>query len=147
MPTLTTHTVLQQSLQPATLLINFSTHITDQANYDTLRSSTPMLSDTSLGHPISLTHLDLDLDAPTVHAMHPHSHPEHHQFSSISDSRVTVTYATPLDSAPGSVPEVSPDQSREHYTSTSPQGRGGDHGGHAEASTTPRAPDNTPRYE
>ena len=36
---------------------------------------------------------------------------------------------------------------REHYTSTSPQGSGGGYGGHAEASTTPREPDNTTRYE
>ena len=47
----------QQSLQPVTLIINLSTHITDQANYDTLQSPTPALSDTSRGHPISLTHL------------------------------------------------------------------------------------------
>ena len=63
------------------------------------------------------------------------------------DSLLQLYDATPLDSSPGSVPEVSPDQSREHYTSTSPQDRGRDHGGHAEASTTPREPDNTPRYE
>ena len=129
----------QQSLQPATLIINLSTHITDQAHYDTLRSPTPALSDTSRSQPISVTHLEIDLDAPSVHAMRPHSTPEHHQFNSISDSRLTVTNATPLDSAPGSVPEVSPDQSRKKYTSTSPHGRGGGHGGHAEASTAPVA--------
>ena len=65
---------------------------------------------------------------------------------------MTVTYdrddGSPfLRSAPESVPDVSPDQSQPNCTSTSPQGRGGDHGGHAEASTTPREPDNTSRYE
>ena len=104
---------------------------------------------THMVSPIFVTHLGTDFDAPSVHAMRPHSTPEHHQFNSILNSRLTVTNATPqsLDSAPGSVPEVSPDQSRKKYTSTSPHGRGGDHGGHAEASFAPREPDNTTRYE
>jgi hypothetical protein len=81
-PTLTSDTA-SQPLQP---VINFSIHITDQANYDTLRSPTPALSDTSRGQPISVTHLEIDLDAPSVHAMRPHSTLEHHEFNSISDS-------------------------------------------------------------
>jgi hypothetical protein len=152
MTTLTTHTVSQQSLQPATLLINSSTHTTDQANYDTLRSRTPALSDsdTNQGHLISLTHLDIDLDTPSVHVMRPHSHTEHPQFSSISEtgqSGVTVTYPTTLDSAPGSVPKFSPLQSPKKCTSTSPHGCGGGHGGHTEASSARQEPDSTARYE
>jgi hypothetical protein len=143
--TLPTHTVSPQPLTPATQLLNFSTHTTDQARYDILRSLTLEFSDPTGGHPLSLTHLDLAI--PTVHAMRPHSHTEYPQFNSNSVSGVTVTYPTTLDSALGSVPEFSPHQSPETCTSTSPHGRGGGHGGHAEASSARHEPDSTTRDE
>ena len=76
--------------------------------------------------PISVTHLEINLDASSVHAMRPHSTLQHHHFNSILNSRPTVTIALPHDSAPGSVPAVSPDQSRKNCTpNISPQPRQG----------------------
>ena len=130
------------SLNPRFPTLNMTHSDTFSGNGWVGRATGHVIPTTPTVSPIFVTHLGTDFDAPSVHAMRPHSTLEHHHFNSIFDSRSTVTNALPHDSAPGSVPVVSPDQSRKNCTSISPHSRNRGHTGHAETSSTLRDSDN-----